>query len=163
MTDNKEIFPEAIYMTIPTDYVCIYHKLVMLIADFGKDIIDDCTASCGNPGKHIISCWSLFQSAVANYNLGKKKEAEFFINYIEKQLELVYKGNGGQTIPTSIPVRITDDGRLKAVLSCNNGVHFVVDVETGKLYQEYIKEQNGEQNYYIKNDNLIYENKNLNL
>ena len=164
MSDNKiEVFPEYVYMTIPKDYVCVYHKLIMYIADFGKDIINDCNASCGSKGKSITSCWNLFQSAVACYNLGKTKEANFYIDYIEKQLKLVYQNVGGQTIPTSMPIKITDDGKLHAILSCDNGVHFKVDVETGNLYQEYLNEQGYKEKYDIVDNDLVYENKNLNL
>ena len=80
--DKVEVFPEYIYMTIPSDYVCIYHKLVMYMADFGKEIISDCTTTCKDNAKNLISCWNLFQSAVAAYNLNKKKEAQFYIDSI---------------------------------------------------------------------------------
>lgn len=162
MVISEEIFPQYVYMTIPADYVCVYHKLIGYIADFGKDIIDDCTASCSNKGKNIISCWNLFQAAVASYNEGKIKQANFYIDYIEKQLDNIYKSFGGQHIPTSMPVKITDDGKLKAIVSCDNGVKFFVDVETGQLYQEYLNEQGKNQKYHITEDDLIYEKNNIN-
>ena len=81
-----EIQAEYVYLTIPAKWVCVYHKLLMYMADYGKTIIDDCSAICKNSNKNILSCWNLFQSALACHTLGKNKEADLFIKYIEKQL-----------------------------------------------------------------------------
>ena len=160
--DKVEVFPEYIYMTIPSDYVCIYHKLVMYMADFGKEIISDCTTTCKDNAKNLISCWNLFLSSFAAYNLNKKKEAQFYIDYIEKQLDLIYKGVSNKAVPVSLPVKITDDGRLQAIVSCDNGIRFYVDYESGNLYQEYLEEKGQDQKYHIASDDLIYENSNFN-
>lgn len=160
MKDSIEIVPERVYMTIPVDYICTYHKIIMYIADFGKDIINDCKATCNTKGRTINSCWNLFQSAVANYNIGNKKEAQFFIDYIEKQLDLMYQGVSNRSYPKSMPIKITPDGHLQAILTCNNGTHFVVDSETGRLYQEYLETNNSipdENEYEIESNNLIYQ------
>lgn len=153
MIDNelKEIEVEYLYLTIPSKYICTYHKLIMYLADFGKDILDDCKATCGSKGKTVVSCWNLFQSAIANFNIGKYKEADFFIDYIEKQLKLVYNNNTPE--PVSIPVKITEDGRLKAIVSCDSSAHFYVDVETGELLKEYTNSNN----YRIEDNDLIFD------
>lgn len=153
--EYEEINPEYIYLTIPSNWVCIYHKLLVYMADFGKTIVDDCNAICTGNSKNIITCWNLFQSAVACHNIGRDKEAEFFIDYIKNQLELIYKGTGKETYNSTIPVTITNDGKLKAVVSCDDGIHFYVDIETGNLYKQYIDNKDNGKVYTITDDNLI--------
>lgn len=155
MSNNKnnlvEIQPEYLYLTIPADWVCIYHKLLAYMADFGKTIIDDCTASCKGNGKNIISCWNLFQSAIAARTLGNIEQADFFIKYIRKQLDLIYKGSDKEVYDGVLPLAITDDGILKATVSCKNYDKFYVDHETGILYQEWLNKND----FSIEDDMLI--------
>jgi hypothetical protein len=157
---TMEIQPEYVYLTIPAEYVCIYHKLVVAMADFGKTMLDDCTATCKDSGKNVINCWNLFQSAVAAHTSGRDKEAKLFIDYIEKQLSTIYQDsnkviyNGGNYYP------ITPDGRLKALCSCAGlNTKFTVDLETGQLYQEYLEgaTNNGEV-FTIEDENLVVTN-----
>lgn len=139
--DNEsfiEINPEYVYLTIPSEYVCVYHKLLTYMADFGKTIVDDCSATCKGNGKNIMTCWNLFQSAIACKSLGKVKEANFFMEYIVKQLDLIYKGSNATQYTTTAVMPITDDGKLKAIVTCGTDIKFKVDVETGRLYQEYL-------------------------
>lgn len=155
-----EIQPEFLYLTIPADYICTYHKLLVYLADFGKKLLDDCSASCKGNNKTIIDCWNLFQSALACRTLGQDKQASLFINYIDKQLEQFYKGtnnkvfNGGNYYP------ITPDGQLKALCSCHSDVKFEVDLETGEMYQEYLDNKNNSAVLTIENNDLIVESEN---
>lgn len=149
-----EIHPEYVYLTIPAGWICIYHKLLAYMADFGKTIVDDCGAICKGNSKNIITCWNLFQSAVACHALKRDKEAEFFIDYIIKQLDNIYKGTGESVYTNTVPIGITEDGKLKAIVSCDNGVHFYVDTETGKLYQEYLDDKNNGKVYTIVDGDL---------
>lgn len=150
----KEIEPEYVYLTIPADWVCIYHKLLTYMADFGKTIVDDCNAICQGNSKNIITCWNLFQSAVACHTLGRDSEAEFFINYITSQLELIYKGTGQTIYHSTAPIAVTPDGKLKAIVSCDNGTHFYVDAKTGELYEKYLSEKDNGKTYVIEDDDL---------
>ena len=152
--DYVEIHPEYVYLTIPANWVCVYHKLLTYMADFGKTVVDDCNAICKGNSKNIISCWNLFQSALACRTLGREKEAEFFIDYIKKQLELIYKGVGQTIYKSTVPLAITEDGKLKAIVSCDNGTHFYVDAETGELYQQYLDDKNNGKVYTINDDDL---------
>lgn len=152
--DCVEIHPEHVYLTIPADWVCVYHKLLTYMTDFGKTIVDDCNAICKGNSKNIISCWNLFQSALACRTLGREKEANFFIDYIKKQLELIYKGTGQNVYKNTVPLAVTEDGKLKAIVSCDNGTHFYVDAETGKLYQQYIDDKNNGKVYTVNDNNL---------
>ena len=160
-TETKvEINPEFLYLTIPSDYVCTYHKLLVYLADFGKNLLDDCSAICKGNNKTVVDCWNLFQSALACRTLGQDKQASLFIDYINKQLDNIYKGaneivyNGGNYYP------ITPDGQLKALCSCNGEVKLEVDVETGKLYQVYLDNKNNGEVFTLEDNNLIVNSKN---
>lgn len=157
--DYVEISPEYVYLTIPAELVCIYHKLLKYMADFGKSMIDNCNAACKGNGKNIISCWNLFQSAIACHTLERYKERDFFIDYIKKQLDIIYKGTGQVVRENTVPLSITEDGKLKAMASCNNGIHFYVDTETGKLYQEYKDSVNDGKVYAVIDDELTVNDK----
>ena len=135
-----EITPEYAYLTIPREYVCIYHKLLVYLADFGKALLDDCSASCKGNNKTVIDCWNMFQSAIACKSLGRDEEAKLFIDYIDKQLTNIYKGTDKEKWAGTMYMPITPDGKLKAVVSCSPEVQFYVDGETGELYQKYLED-----------------------
>lgn len=159
--NNKliEITPEFLYLTIPAKYVCVYHKLLVYLADFGKKLLDDCSASCKGNNKTIVDCWNLFQSALACYSLQQYKQADLFINYINKQLDNIYRGEDKTVYNGVYYFPISDDGTLKALCSCNdNVVKFYVDETTGNLYEQYLEE--GVDNFYIKDNDLIVTSKN---
>lgn len=153
--DYVEIHPEYVYLTIPADWVCVYHKLLTYMADFGKTIVDDCNAICKGHSKNIITCWNLFQSAIACKELGNDKEAEFFINYINKQLEYIYKGSDNKCYGGTFPVSIDNKGELKAIVTCGDNCIFSVDRETGELYQKWIEGQDDGKVYTIEDDELV--------
>lgn len=157
-TEFQEIQPEYVYLTIPAEYVCIYHKLLVFMADLGKDILSDCSAICKDSNKNIISCWNMFQSACVCHALGFNKEANVYIEYIKAQLDLNYSGENIKPYYASQPVAITEDGKLKAILSCGQETKFYADVETGDLYKTMSKDST---EYSIENPYLIAENKNI--
>ena len=99
---------------------------ILPLADFGKSIVDDCNSMCKGNSKNIVTCWNLFQSAVACHNLGRNKEADFFIDYINKQLENVYRGTDKTVYNNTVALNITEDGKLKAIASCDNEINFYV-------------------------------------
>lgn len=163
LADNEEqyknINPEYVYLTIPANYVCIYHKLLAYMADFGKAILDNCNAICQGGSKNIITCWNLFQSAIACHALGRETEADLFIKYIESQLNYIYKGTGKIVYNSTVPIAITKDGQLKAMVSClNDDIRFTVDVETGELYEQYINSLDDGKVYTIEDNDLIVTN-----
>ena len=152
-----EIQPEFLYLTIPADYICTYHKLLVYLSDFGKDLLNDCSAACKGNNKTVIDCWNLFQSALACRTIGQDKQASLFIDYINKQLEQIYKGtdkkvfNGGNYYP------ITPDGQLKALCSCVGDAKFEVDLETGQMYQDWLDNVNNHETFTIDDNDLIVE------
>ena len=157
--DKIEIEPEYVYMTIPAEYVCIYHKLLVYLSDFGIELLQDCQASCSAKNKTIIDCWNMFQSMIACYNLGLTDKAKVFKKYIEAQLDIYYKGSGKEVYNGGNVFPITTDGHLKSEVSCSNNTKFFVDVETGKLYQEYLDHRTDGKIYTIEDNNLIVEDK----
>ena len=150
---TEEISPEVVYMTIPREWVCTYHQLINYMADAGKAIIDDCSFACEGDGKKLFNCWGLFNSACAAYQQLDYTKAEFFHNYVKQQLEEYYKNlgkeiyNGGNYYP------ITPDGKLKALCSCSGGnIRFTVDIDTGRLYQEYLDNQDDDEVFTVQDD-----------
>lgn len=145
-----EIDVEYVYLTIPKDYVCVYHKLLNYLADFGEQAIKDCEATCKAPNMYVIQCWNMFQSALACHTLGQDDKANLFINYINAQLDNIYKGTNKEIYCGGGVLPITDDGKLFARVSCEqNEVKFYVDGETGMLYQKYLKDKELDKVYEI--------------
>lgn len=153
-----EIQPELLYLTIPADYVCTYHKLLVYLADFGKKLLDDCSATCKGNNKTVIDCWNLFQSALACRTLGQDKQASLFIDYINKQLDNIYKGTDKKVFNGGNYYAISPDGTLKALCSCQGDAKFITDVETGQMYQEFLDSKDNNMTFVIEDNNLIVEN-----
>ena len=83
MSNRKEITPEYIYITIPAEYVCVYHRILAMLADYGEDMLKDCKASCSDRNSGVIECFNMFNAAVAARHIGQTKKAELIINYIK--------------------------------------------------------------------------------
>lgn len=153
-----EIQPEFLYLTIPSYYICTYHKLLVYLADFGKDLLNDCSAACKGNNKTVIDCWNLFQSALACRTIGQDKQASLFIDYINKQLEQVYRSTDEKVFNGGNYYSITPDGKLKALCSCQGEAKFMIDVETGQMYQEYLDNKDENATFTIEDNDLIVEN-----
>lgn len=82
--ENEDI----LYLKIPKEYNCVYKLLLIKLSQLGVDILNDCTAICGGQNKYIITCWNMFQAAIAAYELEEYKKADLLINYIKAQLKL---------------------------------------------------------------------------
>lgn len=116
LTEFNEVNPSKVYMVIPSEYVDVYYKLMLLMADLGKIVIDDCSSICKSDNKQILSCWTLFNSAISCYNLGDIKKANLFIDYIRKQLIDIYKGRQDVNLITT-PIPITENGFIRAIIN----------------------------------------------
>lgn len=122
-----------IYLTIPKKYICIYHKLLVMMADLGKEILNDCTSSCKGTNKIIIDCWNMFQSALACRELGKTKQEQLFIDYIKKQITSIYKGTGSEEYDGNYI--FIKNGEVYTKTSCKElDAEFDVDPSTGELF-----------------------------
>lgn len=141
--DDVVIKPEYVYMAIPRQYMCTYSRLLILIADIGKQLLDDCNAICKGTGKNITNCWNMLQSAIACYNLGKVKEADLLIDYINKQIVNLYKVNN-KDYNQILEIPVTEDGSIKAICKCNNEMELVISQEAKVDYENYlINKDNG--------------------
>lgn len=144
LEDGIQYSPEYLYMTIPPEYACIYHKLLIMLADMGIDMLADCQAGCNGKNKNVMNCWNMFQAACASHQLGLNDRAKTLINYIKAQIKNIYRGTGKEEHVGNITMPITDDGYLKAIMICGDSPTFVVDAETAELIEK--RRQNGEYN-----------------
>ena len=129
MDELKEITPEYVYVTIPADYICIYHKILVLLSKYGVDMLKDCSAKCSAKNKTIIDCFNMFNAAVAARKLEQTKVAETIIKYVEGQLKLIYNEN----IDTSLVFPLDPKGHLHAIVTCGENPKFYVDPDTYEL------------------------------
>lgn len=137
--DSIEINPEYIYMTIPADYVCTYHKILILLSEYGVDMLKDCQAGCNNQNKSIINCFNMFNAAVAARKLGQDKTAETIMKYVNGQLNIIHNY---EEIDTKIVFPVDENGYLKAIVSCGENPTFTIDSETGLLWEKSIANDN---------------------
>ena len=83
MNEIKQIEPEYVYVTIPAEYICVYHRILAMMADYGEEMLKDCKANCTDRNSGVIECFNMFNSAVAARKLGKDKLAALIIKYIK--------------------------------------------------------------------------------
>lgn len=132
MSNLIEIEPEYVYVTIPAEYICVYHRILAMMADYGEDMLKDCKASCTDRNSGVIECFNMFNSAVAARKLGKEKLAETIIVYIKAKINQIYKGKNNET---SFVFPVDENGQLKAFVSCGERPKFEINADDGKLYE----------------------------
>lgn len=132
MSELVEINPEYIYVTIPAEYICVYHKILGMMADYGEDMIKDCKASCTDKSREAIDCFNMFNSAVAARKLGKMSLANTLIKYVKEKINMIYKC---QTPETSFVFPVDENGELKAFVSCGEQSRFEINPEDMELYE----------------------------
>lgn len=144
---------EVVYLTIPTKWIPTYRKLLSLVANGGKAILDDCNYGCKGNGSVVFNCWNIFQSACAAYTEGKEDEAELFINYVSKQINAYNKSNGIKVNDTDFKYTITPDGKVKADgIIEDDVVSLSLDKENKEAYDNYqANKDNGK--VFVKQNN----------
>lgn len=154
MSELVEVSPEYVYITIPADYICIYHKILIMLADYGEDMLKDCKAACKDRNSDAIDCYNMFNAAVAARKLGKDKLAETIIKYVDAKIKQIYRGDDNAN---SLVYPIDKDGHVRAIISCGEHPTFKVDTESGKLYEEYMDalRRNMSETFDIEDKNLI--------
>lgn len=133
----KEILLSDIYLLIPENYITIYQKLITLIINNNKAIKEK---PDNVVNKQIIDCWNLFQSAVAAYNLGFEKEADFFINFIDCHINNIIDKYGeiyNETFYLEHPDMIGIRGTEITI----DDIDFYVNNEDGNIYQKVNKDE----------------------
>ena len=170
MSDTKyKIEPEYVYISIPAEYVCVYHRILAMLADFGEDMLKDCKASCTERNSGAIECFNMFNAAVAARHIGQERKATLIINYIKAKINQIYRGEDNST---SFVFPVDENGKLKAFVSCNDRPQFWVEEEhlfkqdrdLGFKEQYSLDNENGENSYIIPFDfecKAIVENKHI--
>lgn len=126
------IEPEYIYITIPAEYICVYHRILAMMADYGEDMLQDCKAACTDRNSNVIDCFNMFNAAVAARKLGKDKLAETLIKYIKAKINQIYKGVDNST---GFVFPVDEHGRLKAFVSCAERPQFKINTDDMRLYK----------------------------
>lgn len=147
-TYEVNVLSDTIDITIPENYICIYHKLLAYFADFGIDLLS--IDNICKTNKSIIDCWYLFQSAVACNYLGKTKQADLYIDYIDKQLAINYKGTNKKVYDGGIYFPIDNSGELEVLNTCNTNVNIGIDLDSGIMYASDTTD-----NFTIEDNDLI--------
>ena len=132
MSELIQVEPEYVYVTIPAEYICVYHKILAMLADYGEDMLKDCKASCTDRNSNVIDCFNMFNAAVAARKFGKDKLAETLIKYIKAKINQMYRGVDNST---SFVFPVDENGQLKAFVSCNERPMFYINPEDGELYE----------------------------
>lgn len=134
----KEGEPKYVYMVIPASYICVYHSILKLLADYGEQMLKDCKATCTHRNSGVIECWNMFNAAVAAYNLGKGNEnsnnmklSKLLISYVTAKIKQIDKGITTGTIVFPVD----ENGRLDAVVSCGENPIFRIDSKDMELYE----------------------------
>lgn len=134
MSKLVPIEPEYVYMTIPVSWVCVYHRILAMLADYGEDMLKDCKAACTDRNSNVIECFNMFNAAIAARKIGKDKLAETLIKYIKAKITQIYKGIDNCTESFIYP--IDSHGHIKAIISCKgDDVKFKVTEEDAHLIQ----------------------------
>ena len=132
MRKSIQVEPEYVYVTIPAEYICVYHRILVMLADYGEDMLKDCKASCTDRNSNVIDCFNMFNAAVAARKLGRDKLAETLIKYIKAKINQMYRGVDNST---SFVFPVDENGQLKAFVSCNERPMFYINPEDGELYE----------------------------
>lgn len=128
----QQIELEYIYVTIPAKYICVYHRILAMLADYGEDMLKDCKASCTDRNSGVIECFNMFNAAVAARKLGKAKLAETLIKYIKTKINQIYKGVDNSP---SFVFPVDENGQLKAFVSCGERPRFEINPDDMNLYE----------------------------
>ena len=109
------IEPEYVYVTVPAEYICVYHRILAMLADYGEDMLKDCKAACTDRNSSVIDCFNMFNAAVAARKLGKTKLAETLIKYIKSKINQIYRSKDNST---SFVFPLDENGEIAAFVSC---------------------------------------------
>ena len=145
----REVTPKYVYMIIPAPYVCVYHSVLRLLADYGEQMLKDCKATCTQRNSGVIECWNMFNAAVATYNLSNKDEekpdnnlklSRLLISYVTSKIKQLDKNidNGSVIFP------VDENGRLEAIVTCGDNPIFRINQEDMELYEHIFDNQQDE-------------------
>jgi len=138
---------EYVYIFIPKEYVCVYHRILAMLADYGVDMLKDCKASCSSRNSNIIECFNMFNAAVAAYKLNKTSLANTLINYVKAKITQMYSGRDNST---TFMFPVDRRGEIKAFVSCEDDVTFRIDPADGNLFGRIFRGDGGvQENFFL--------------
>lgn len=126
------IEPKYVYVAIPKEYICVYHRLLVMLADYGEEMLKDCKAACTDRNSGIVECFNMFNAAVAAYKLDNLKLASLIINYVKAKINQIYKNADNST---SFVFPVDDNGQIKAFVSCGETPVLRIDEKDMTLYK----------------------------
>ena len=132
MSKLVEIKPEYVYVTVPAEYICVYHRILAMLADYGEEMLKDCKASCTDRNSGVIECFNMFNAAVAARKLNKTKLAETLILYIKEKINMIYQGHDNST---AFVFPVDENGEIKAFVSCGDNPKFEINPDDMELYE----------------------------
>lgn len=135
-----------VYVAIPKEYVCVYHRILIMLADFGVDMLEDCKASCTSKSTSIIECFNTFNAAVAAYKLNQLSLANTLINYVKTKINQIYRGDDNSP---SFTFPVDENGEINAVVSCDDDVRLYIDPESGELFSRIFRTDGGIQQQFM--------------
>lgn len=149
---------QYVYVTIPAEYVCVYHRILAMLADYGVEMLKDCKATCKDRNSGVIECFNMFNAAVAAKTLGMESRATALIKYIKAKINQIYQGKDNST---EFVFPVDENGEIKAFVSCNNGDPiFYINPDDGNLYEHKFNEaydehfRLGEEDFVVDNDEV---------
>ena len=138
---------EYVYVTIPAEYICVYHRILVMLSDYGVEMLKDCKASCKDRNSGVIECFNMFNAAVAARKLGQTSRANTLIKFIKAKINQIYNGKDNST---SFVFPVDENGELKAFVSCGERPRFAIRPEDGNLYDH--KFHNGFDEHFALGD-----------
>ena len=142
-TNVKHTKLEYVYVTIPAEYICVYHRILAMLADYGVEMLKNCKAACTDRNSGVIECFNMFNAAVAARKLNNTSLANTLIKYVKAKINQIYKGKDNST---SFVFPVDENGEIKAFVSCNDTPMFAINPEDGDLYEH--KFHNGFDEHY---------------
>lgn len=126
-----KVEPEYVYVTIPTKWISIYQKILIMLADLGEHIIKNNTDNIYTDNV-VLECYSMFNAAIAADKLNKPSLADNLIKKITHRLNVIYHGKDNGR---SFVFPVDEHGTIKAYVTSGERPMFQIDADKGMLYE----------------------------
>lgn len=143
------------YITIPRDWLNLYHKILYLLADFGEAKLKDCTAECLKNNKVVLDCYGMFNAAIAAKEIHNNPLANALYKYVEATINAMYRGSA-LPIDVEEPEYVLDLDNNQILI---NGTPYTIGESSDGSIE--IKYENN--NLVINSDNISINNNSLNI
>lgn len=120
-----------IYFYIPAEYMGIYHKLLILLSNYGESMLKDCSAFCTDENINIIKLFNLFVTACNTKKNKLHNTADTIISYINESLINLYPNDDIDYV-----IYADDDLKLKMIISVKDTITFYIHKDDLDLYNE---------------------------